>query len=551
MSDNPNWKDKLNEWLATPNQRTMPDDLRQLREEFVRRFPKEKLGEMTLPQYASEQKEDRRDSFCHWLEVRTRKLCGLGRVNPKNRGVWWEDNSWHCNKWFKTDNAENALAQIKQGLVELVKAVEEQRFEVLDEIGAKYLGPRRYALRAKPLYLYFPEEFLPINKPDHLRDFLRHFGDEPKGDLLARNRQLLSKLRDLPEFSGFDTYQMMHFLYNCLRPGAEPPVPPPPGEESVILQELRDLLARTRNLILYGPPGCGKTYWARKFACEFKERCEFVTFHQSFAYEEFVEGLKPLPPADGDTHIKYEVVPGVFRSICREAEAAWRDQKKDPPKYLLIIDEISRANTAKVFGELITLIEDDKRLGEKNEIEATLPYSGDKFGVPPNLYILGTMNTADRSIALLDLALRRRFTFREIMPDPSVPNKAVEGVNLGQLLTRLNERIRLLLDRDHQIGHSYFLLNGDKAGLNELHFAWYRRVIPLLQEYFYNAGERLQKVLGDEFVQRVKIAPETSKALGEVFDGEAPYEVVALEGELFLGALRHLTGTAANQTNTT
>jgi ferredoxin len=269
---------------------------------------------------------------------------------------------------------------------------------------------------------------------------------------------------------------------------------------------------------------------------------EFVTFHQSFAYEEFVEGLKPLPPEEGETQVKYAVIPGVFRKVCGKAEAAWRAKKDNPPQYVLVIDEINRANIAKVLGELITLIEDDKRLGEKNEVMVTLPYSGQRFGVPPNLYIVGTMNTADRSIALLDLALRRRFSFMELPPNPSLLS-TIAGVDLGQLLTCLNERIIALLDRDHQIGHSYFLSLPADADAKDLRFVWYHRVMPLLQEYFYNDGERLRAVLGDDFVSKVEVSKNATTALGALYESEAAkLNVVDLGADELVTALQRLTG---------
>jgi len=181
-----------------------------------------------------------------------------------------------------------------------------------------------------------------------------------------------------------------------------------------------------------------------------------------------------------------------------------RSQNIDAKNYVLIIDEINRGNVSQIFGELITLIEDDKRLGNTEVLEVTLPYSKEKFGVPPNLYIIGTMNTADRSVEALDAALRRRFSFEEIQPKPEIikiyghaKDGMVGDIDLTNLLTTINKRLEVLLDKDHQIGHSYFMC---VSNIEELKSAFQNRIIPLLQEYFFGDNGKIGLVLGIGFI---------------------------------------------------
>jgi len=228
------------------------------------------------------------------------------------------------------------------------------------------------------------------------------------------------------------------------------------------------------------------------------KRYEFITFHQSYSYEEFIEGLKPKKSEDEtqSDNIIYEIVPGVFKRIADKA-------KKDPENnYALFIDEINRGNISKIFGELITLIEEDKRAGNENEMTVTLPYSGEQFSVPNNLYIIGTMNTADRSIAMIDTALRRRFEFKEMMPRIDLLNGVmIDGIKIDRLLEEINKRIEFLYDRDHTIGHSYFLELKKNGTYRYLCDIFINKIIPLLQEYFFDDWEKIQIVLGDQIRQ--------------------------------------------------
>lgn len=262
------------------------------------------------------------------------------------------------------------------------------------------------------------------------------------------------------------------------------------------------------NQILYGAPGTGKTYATAEYAIALLEnrpiditqksdeersvlmkryremvqagRIAFTTFHQSYGYEDFIQGLRPDDKAEG---IKFIPVDGVFKRI---ADMAMRDTQNN---YVIIIDEINRANISKVFGELITLMEDDKRWGEINQLSVTLP-SGQEFAIPNNLYIIGTMNSADKSISLIDTALRRRFEFVEVTPNYDVISDEI----LKKVLIAINDGLVKELDStDLLIGHAYFIGKTEADLCNIMN----RNIIPLLYEYFFDNSKKVKKLIED------------------------------------------------------
>lgn len=307
------------------------------------------------------------------------------------------------------------------------------------------------------------------------------------------------------------------------------------------------------NLILYGPPGTGKTYRMQQdYIDRFSEENRFITtFHQSFSYEEFVEGLKPViseksvdteQEANRPSDVKYTIEKGIFYKACERAAklagfsslgacvTATKDDRNQKMQeaiktgsiVLLCIDEINRANVSAVFGDLISLVEPSKRLGAEYEMTVSLPYSKKAFGVPANLMIVGTMNTADRSIQLLDSALRRRFRFEELMPDyDAIPNDSAK-----KILQKINARIRCLLDKDHQIGHSYFI---DVKSDLEIFNALKDSVIPLLEEYFYNDAQKIRQILNENaggencFYIEDADAKSAMKSIQEDYDDEKEF----------------------------
>lgn len=275
-------------------------------------------------------------------------------------------------------------------------------------------------------------------------------------------------------------------------------------------------ISYTAQIIYYGPPGTGKTYEMQKIFAGYPEgNRSVITFHQSYSYEEFIIGLKAKTTKDGKIEYSYE--PGVFYKACEQAAVlagysslakCCADTKESrnakfaaiagdtSKQFLFCIDEINRANISAVFGDLISLIEENKRLGAQNEMIVRLPYTQELFGVPANLRLLGTMNTADRSIQILDTALRRRFQFKEYLPDYDV----LRNEKAKTILQAINDRIRALLGQDRQIGHSYFYDIEASAADESIRIlkALENKIIPLLQEYFYNDVEKIRFVLGEK-----------------------------------------------------
>ena len=488
------------------------------------------------------------------------------------------------------------------------------------------------------------------------------------GNWVEDNHTLLNTLKPLLKGNWTDyelNTSLWHFYEKVsAQTQAQESVAVTPSASSAVEDDLgRDELEfkAGTNTIFYGPPGTGKTYHVVKAAVQAIQpnltdnedrkwlkaaydqlvdtgRIRFVTFHQSYSYEEFVEGLRAN--TDDTGQVNYAIEPGVFKQICEDAAVGVTDETgqleqalkqlvselregepiilqtktgknisvaihgtdsfritpedsvyenigkgysvpfqhivliyrginkekiyypsyarailsyiqdryavpnyqpqqnhKAPEPFVLIIDEINRGNISKIFGELITLIEPSKRTGHPEALSVTLPYSKDSFSVPGNLHIIATMNTADRSLAMMDTALRRRFDFREMMPDYSLlDSEEVGNINLGHLLRTMNDRIEYLYDREHTLGHAFFMpiteLESEEERFQMLVSVFTNKVLPLLEEYFFEDWEKIRLVLGDnqkqdkklQFVIRSETSPHA--LFGSQFDDHSVGEAV-------------------------
>lgn len=441
-------------------------------------------------------------------------------TDPVLHGVGRAGQGYNNNKWRELVLLITAMQDLK------AKSQEERRQVLADSttfaewLHAQVKGNNRQLRHILP-FLLFPDSFERISAGQHKQDILMGFkaasASEVKKMSIAELDAALLKLRkglEAKHGSRVDFYEG-DFRMLWQKPKEKKPTSMQEADEDEILPVRYEL-----NTIFYGPPGTGKTFSTTRRAVEIclgqapeepvavrqaydqlvkDERIAFVTFHQSFTYEDFVEGLRPHPMATG-AGFTLEPEAGILKVM---AERASQQQGN----HVLIIDEINRANISKVLGELITLLEADKRRGAPAAITVTLPYSKSAFSLPQNLYILGTMNTADRSISLLDTALRRRFVFEELPPDTL---KLVDikiddsALKLAAILKSINQRLIYFLGEDAQIGHAWFMGVKTKADLDRI-MAF--KVIPLLREYFHDDLERVRIVLGggDGFLLRSQL----------------------------------------------
>ena len=547
-------------------------------------------------------------------------IDGVPSTNPQN--VWWFP--------VKSERTNNEIEKLWNFFY---LAVENK---ITDEAFSEILHMKGIGIckLTDGLYLINPESYLCLDDPvtDYLKD---KYSLTIKVDKNTTYQDYLRILEEVRKYTDLPFYVISDEAWNYHKDKKkkdETVEKREPESETNIINTSFPL-----NQILYGPPGTGKTYNAINYAIQitrqikpqneierrkiFNELLEegrvvFTTFHQSVSYEYFIEGIKPVTHKEQNNAISYEVLPGIFKTLCDRATLpdgvdfekayktllnelkkgpinissdnkiyrivlnldnelyiypkenqdkgytipkntlisyilnrnipenltnfckvikkqlknyGWNDKSGKKDSYVLIIDEINRGNIAQIFGELITLIEANKRKGEIEELEVILPYSKTSFSVPSNLYIIGTMNTTDRNVEALDTALRRRFSFIEMEPEyDKFINENIEDINLEKLLRVINERIIGLLDKDHCIGHSYFM---NVENLQDLKQVFFNKIIPLLQEYFYGRYEKIGLILSPKFLNPIEYKESKYSKLDFPYEEDLEHTVYLIKSE--------------------
>ena len=502
---------------------------------FIERFPLEKLMDMPIEEYIvlkANYPDTYNDVFTYWLERKKEIGGAIGGGNASKFYIYMDATGKYCigygnnKRYIEGDELKYEYNELISKIVKSIEFAKEDNIE-----GIKELNPPLWNMvLLKILSIYVPDKFIDIYSSSvlvPLAEILNLDIDKSPENIIEINYLATKKLREMDEFKEWEMFKLSNFVWETISKSTRS-----------ISNEVDELNEDNKNFILYGPPGTGKTYNVINKALEIidpegysemaednnreailnqykelvdKGQIAFCTFHQSYGYEEFIEGLKSDGKGNFVTEdgilkrIAYNAAYEGLKDEYKEDEVSYDDKKlkvnnyinkektfKEAKKFVLIIDEINRGNISKIFGELITLLEEDKRIGTSNQIVVNLPYTKEKFSIPNNLYIIGTMNTSDKSIAQIDIALRRRFIFEEMMPNYDILDET-DGIELDRLLNTINERVEFLLDRDHLIGHAYFV---NCKSASDVINVIVNKVVPLLQEYFYGDNEKVGMILG-------------------------------------------------------